>query len=168
MRKIGLFSQYNQMILSDVTVWHDFSVIAGNFERQTDRQTDNEILNSRSAFKKKKALDKPKKKNKPITVYTQQMGVFSSSRPIHLFILLLQWTRASGSINSNLTGARVKLELFQTEQDLPLAESRDVFTVHYVWVHIKHVTRCSLIASGEAVFVFFFPNRSLGTEGNIL
>lgn len=119
----------------------------------SNRQTDRQILKSRSALKKNKSTWQTEKKPQTITVYMQQMDVFSSSRPIHLFILLLQWARAWGSINSNLTGTRVKLEHFQTEQDLPLAESRDVFTVHYVWVHIKHVTRCSLIASGEAGFL---------------
>lgn len=38
------------------------------------------------------------------------------------------------------------------EADLALAEHRDVFTAHYVWVHIKHAARRPLIVSGEAAF----------------
>lgn len=45
-----------------------------------------------------------------------------------------------------------ELAQFQTARDSPLAERRDVFTAHDVWVHIKHVTRCSLIASGWRAF----------------
>lgn len=45
-----------------------------------------------------------------------------------------------------------ELARLQTERDSPLAERRDVFTAHDVWVHIKHVTRCSLIASGWRAF----------------
>lgn len=90
------------------------------------------------------------------TQNVQQMDLFSSSRPVHLFTVSLQCAsmkKYKTGINTSLAGTRVERNQCQRDKArLALAEHRDVFTAHYIWVDIKHAKCRSLIVSGEAAF----------------
>lgn len=65
----------------------------------------------------------------------QQMDLFGSSRPVHLFtvsLLCVSMKKYETEINASLAGTREERNECQTERDLALAEHRDVFTAHYV------------------------------------
>lgn len=91
----------------------------------------------------------PKHKTEP-AVYMQQMNLFSSSRSVDPFTVL--------PLCLNMTRYKFKSYMRKREKvpvpdrETQSAERKDVFTAHYVWVHIKHATSCSLIVSGEAHF----------------